>query len=220
MRLLGLLYAVINRICVWFLTQTDPIRREPEGLGANTLRALGWGAVASLAGGLVFSVVMVEVGFLPTVANLVGGTSPWLGFAVHVAISTLIGMTYGILFRNEAPNFGSGIRLGSRVWLGLVVSRPPDFAPGAPWRSSDVDHEGSSPFLAFSCRSPVLRRGNCSCFSAPGTPPREMAPDGSATALARAEPTETVRDRGARALAFRAGCRCAIANHTRVSAIG
>jgi hypothetical protein len=110
--LLGLLYAVINRIFVWFLTQTDPIRREPEGLGANTLRALGWGAVASLAGGLVFSAVMVEVGFLPTVASLVGGTSLWLGFAVHVAISTLIGMTYGILFRNEAPNFGSGIAWG------------------------------------------------------------------------------------------------------------
>lgn len=116
--LLGLLYAVIDRVCVWFLTQTDPIRREPEGLGATTLRALGWGAAASLAGGLVFSAVMVEVGFFPTVASLVGGTSPWLGFAVHVAISTLIGMTYGILFRNEAPNFGSGIAWG--LVYGLV----------------------------------------------------------------------------------------------------
>lgn len=116
--LTGLLYAAIDRACVWFLTETDPIRREPEGLGAITLRTLGWGAVASLAGGLVFSVVMVEVGFLPTVAGLVGGTSPWLGFAVHVAISTLIGMTYGILFRREASNFGSGMAWG--LVYGLV----------------------------------------------------------------------------------------------------
>jgi len=116
--LLGILYAAIDRVCVWFFTQTDPIRREPEGLGAATLRSLGWGAAASVAGGLVFSVVMVEVGFLPTVASLVGGTSPWVGFAVHVSISTLIGMSYGILFRNEAPNFGSGIAWG--LVYGLV----------------------------------------------------------------------------------------------------
>jgi len=139
--LLGLLYGVINRICVWFLTQTDPIRREPEGLGANTLRALGWGAVASLAGGLVFSVVMVEVGFLPTVASLVGGTSPRLGFAVHVAISTLIGMTYGILFRSEAPNFGSGIAWGlvyGLVWwfLGPLTLLPVILGGSVTWTTN------------------------------------------------------------------------------------
>jgi hypothetical protein len=116
--LVGLLYAIIDRVCVWFLTETDPIRREPEGLGGITLRALGWGAAASVAGGLVFSVVMAAVGFLPTVASLVGGASPFLGFAVHLVISTLIGMTYGILFRHEAPNFGSGIAWG--LVYGLV----------------------------------------------------------------------------------------------------
>lgn len=116
--LLGLLYTLIDRTLSWFLTQTDPIRREPEGPGTTTLRSLGWGAAASVVGGLVFSVVMVEVGFLPTVASLVGGTSPWLGFAVHLAISTLIGMTYGILFRNEALSFGAGISWG--LVYGLV----------------------------------------------------------------------------------------------------
>lgn len=136
--LLGLWYAVIDRACVWFLTETDPIRREPEGLGATTLRALGWGAAASVAGGLVFSVVMVEVGFLPTVASLVGGTSPWLGFAVHAAISTLIGMTYGILFRNEAPNFGSGIAWGlvyGLVWwfLGPLTLLPALLGGAVSW---------------------------------------------------------------------------------------
>jgi hypothetical protein len=139
--LLGFLYAVINRACVWFLTETDPIRREPEGLGATTLRSLGWGAAASVAGGLVFSVVMVEVGFLPTVASLVGGTSPWLGFAVHVAISTLIGMTYGILFRNEAPNFGSGIAWGlvyGLVWwfLGPLTLLPVLLGGSVTWTTN------------------------------------------------------------------------------------
>ena len=136
--LLGILYAVIDRVCVWFLTDTDPIRREPEGLGTTTLRSLGWGAAASVAGGLVFSVVMVEVGFLPIVANLVGGTSPWLGFAVHVTISTLIGMTYGILFRDEAPNFGAGIAWGlvyGLVWwfLGPLTLLPVLLSGSVTW---------------------------------------------------------------------------------------
>jgi uncharacterized membrane protein YagU involved in acid resistance len=73
---------------------------------------LGWGAVASLAGGLLFSLVMLVTGVLPQIANLVGGSSPVLGFVVHMGISTLIGMSYGVLFAYEAPDFGSGIAWG------------------------------------------------------------------------------------------------------------
>src|ERR1700733_3374658 len=108
--------------------------------------------------------------------------------------------------------------LGSRVWVGLVVSWTTDFAPGAPWRAGDVDHEGGPPFLAFSGRSPVVWRRDCRCFSAPRTFPREMAPDGPATARARTQPTETFWHRRTRALAFRAGCRRVIADHARMSA--
>src|SRR5271168_240797 len=101
---------------------------------------------------------------------------------------------------NSIPQRGAQFwlrhRLGAGVWLGLVVSRTTDLAPGAPWRFGDLDHDGSTPFLAFSCRSPVLRCRNSSCFSAPGTPPREMAPDGSATVCARTEPAQTFRDCG------------------------
>jgi hypothetical protein len=42
----------------------------------------------------------------------VGGSSAMLGFAVHLGISALIGMSYGVLFRHEAPDFGSGIAWG------------------------------------------------------------------------------------------------------------
>jgi hypothetical protein len=84
---------------------------------------------------------MVEVGFLPTVASLVGGTSPWLGFAVHAAISTLIGMSYGILFRHEAPNFGSGIAWGlvyGLVWwfLGPLTLLPVLLGGSVTWTTN------------------------------------------------------------------------------------
>ncbi|CAA9492580.1 MAG: hypothetical protein AVDCRST_MAG05-1971 [uncultured Rubrobacteraceae bacterium] len=116
--LLGLVYAALDRLWVGFFYESDPINREVEGPGTRTLRSLGWGAVASLAGGLLFSLVMVATGVLPQVANLVGGSSPVLGFVVHMGISTLIGMSYGVLFGHEAPDLGSGIAWGLTYGLG------------------------------------------------------------------------------------------------------
>ena len=95
-----------------FFHDSDPINREVEGPGTRTLRSLGWGAAASLTGGLLFSLVMVATGVLPQIANLVGSSSPVLGFVVHMGISTLIGMSYGVLFAHEAPDFGSAHSLG------------------------------------------------------------------------------------------------------------
>ena len=110
--LLGLVYAALDRLWVGFFYESDPINREVEGPGTRTLHSLGWGAAASLAGGLLFSVVMVTTGVLPQIANLVGGSSPVLGFVVHMVISTLIGMSYGVLFGYEASDFGSGMAWG------------------------------------------------------------------------------------------------------------
>lgn len=110
--IVGLLYAVVDRLWVAFFTESDPIHREPEGPGIFVLHSLQWGAVASLVGGLLFSLVMLVTGVLPTVASLVGGSSAFLGFVVHMVISALIGMSYGVLFQHEAPNFGSGIAWG------------------------------------------------------------------------------------------------------------
>ena len=116
--LLGIVYAALDRLWIGFFIESDPINREVEGPGTTTLRALGWGVVASLAGGLLFSLVMVATGALPRVAAIVGGSSPALGFVIHLVISALIGMSYGVLFRHEAPNIGSGIAWG--LLYGLV----------------------------------------------------------------------------------------------------
>ena len=116
--LVGLVYATFDRLWVGFFTETDPINREPEGAGTRTLQSLGWGAVAGLAGGLPFSVVMLATGFLPQVAMLIGTSSPLAGFIVHFAISALIGMSFGLLFQHEAPNLVSGVAWG--LTYGLV----------------------------------------------------------------------------------------------------
>lgn len=110
--LAGLIYALLDRLWVGFFVDSDPINRAVEGPGVRTLHSLGWGAAASLAGGLLFSLVMLATGALPRVAGIVGGSAPLLGFLVHLVISALIGMSYGVLFQHEAPDPGSGVAWG------------------------------------------------------------------------------------------------------------
>ncbi|NIO09224.1 MAG: hypothetical protein GTO40_14925 [Deltaproteobacteria bacterium] len=116
--IVGLVYAALDRLWVSFFTESDPINREPEGPGSRFIYTLQWSAVASITGGLLFTVVMVATGALPNVASLVGGSTHAMGFIVHMGISVLVGMSYGILFLHEAPNFGSGVTWG--LLYGLI----------------------------------------------------------------------------------------------------
>jgi uncharacterized membrane protein YagU involved in acid resistance len=110
--IVGLIYAILDKLWLGLFKNSDPINREAEGPGSRFLYSLKWGAAASLGGGFLFSLVMMAIGFLPKVAGLVGGSSPALGFVVHMLISAMIGMSYGLLFRHEAPDFGSGMAWG------------------------------------------------------------------------------------------------------------
>jgi uncharacterized membrane protein YagU involved in acid resistance len=127
--LVGLIYAALDRLWVVFFIESDPLNREPEGAGARTLRSLGWGAVASLVGGVFFSLVMASTGALSRIASLVGGTSPLLGFLVHLVISAPIGMSYGVLFQRESPTVGAGVVWGMLYGLVWWFLGPLTFLP-------------------------------------------------------------------------------------------
>ncbi len=127
--LLGRSYAGVDRMWVRFFTESDPIQREPEGPATRFLVSLRWGALASLAGGLLFSLVMLATGALPRVAGLVGGSSPVLGFAVHMGISALVGIGYGELFRHEAANLGSAVVWGILYGFIWWILGPMTFMP-------------------------------------------------------------------------------------------
>src|SRR5262249_56904896 len=70
--IVGLIYATVDRLWIAFLKGSDPINREPEGPGARVIYSLSHGAVASVAGGLLFSIVLVFICALPLGATLVG----------------------------------------------------------------------------------------------------------------------------------------------------
>lgn len=77
-------------------------------------RRLIWGAVAGVAGGIVMSVPLGMVGMLPMIAGLVGSGSAVVGAIVHLAISAIIGATYGLLLGASADRYATG------WWIGLV----------------------------------------------------------------------------------------------------
>lgn len=115
---------------------------DEEGLGTEGLRAVGRGAVAGLLGGLIFTVVMVQIGFLPTVARLIGSRSPTAGFVTHLVIADLIGASYGLLFRRQSYDLGSalgwGVSYGIFWWvlgpltlLPMLLGAPPQWSPEA-----------------------------------------------------------------------------------------
>ncbi len=99
--LLALLYQWLD-LSVKLLLSDEIGNHQDEGIGALGLRALGRGALAGIIGGLVFTLVMIQVGFLPKVASLIEADSPLTGFFVHLVISILIGVSYGILFRKQS----------------------------------------------------------------------------------------------------------------------
>lgn len=92
---------------------TDDVRALPlEPPGQRGLRATGYGILAGVVGGLLFTVVMVGVGALPRVAEMVGSHAPAVGLTLHLLISAAIGISYAVVFRRTAFDVLSGIGWG------------------------------------------------------------------------------------------------------------
>jgi uncharacterized membrane protein YagU involved in acid resistance len=110
--MVGLIYALINKLWQVLFIDSDPLNRTVEGAGARGLRGIIMGQAGGVIGGLLFTIVMVGIGALPRVASLVGGQSALAGFIVHLIISVIIGSSYGLLFEREAYSYGSGLAWG------------------------------------------------------------------------------------------------------------
>jgi hypothetical protein len=140
----GLVYAVTDRLWLGFFYDADPIHREVEGPGVRLLNALAWGAAASLVGGTLFGLLLAFSGGLHQVVRLAGGESPFAAFLVHLLISALIGMSYGVFFRREAPtslaSVGWGLLYGLVWWyLGPLTLLPIFLGERGLWTTAEAD---------------------------------------------------------------------------------
>lgn len=139
--LLGIVYAFLDRVWVRLFIQSDPLNREPEGLGLHFLRSVQWGALAGLTGGVVSIPVMAATGILPKIAGLDTSFGGFRGILLHLVMSTFIGMTYGLLFRNESPSIGLGVPWGflfGVIWwyVGPLTLLPLVLTGVYDWRAS------------------------------------------------------------------------------------
>jgi uncharacterized membrane protein YagU involved in acid resistance len=132
---LGLGYHALSRL-IRSLFSDDVRRLAHEGAGTEGLQAVGRGALAGLVGGLLFTLIMVQIDFLPTVARLVGSDSKLTGFVVHLLIADLIGASYGLLFRRRSFDAGSalgwGVAYGFCWWILGALTLLPVFLGGSP----------------------------------------------------------------------------------------
>jgi hypothetical protein len=139
--ILGIAYAAIDRSWVKLFIESDPLNREPEGPGLLVLHSLGWGALGGLAGGLVSSPVMIAAGVLPKIAGLDTPLSIFRALLLHLLVSALIGMTFGVLFRRESSSIGLGVMWGwlfGVIWwyLGPMTFLPLLLTGEIDWRAS------------------------------------------------------------------------------------
>ncbi len=109
-----------------FNTVTRPSRVLTAPLGTRALA----GVLGGLAGGIVFGLMMAMMGMLPMLASMVGSSSAWVGFAVHLMISVAIGLGLTLLFGNWLlAGYGRGALVGlayGAIWwvLGPLLMMP------------------------------------------------------------------------------------------------
>jgi uncharacterized membrane protein YagU involved in acid resistance len=87
------------------------------------------GAIAGLAGGVVFGIMMAMQGMLPMVGMLIRQESAVVGFMVHMLISAFIGAVYGIVisrFDLSSRTAVLGGVVNGIVWwvLGALILMP------------------------------------------------------------------------------------------------
>ena len=137
--IIGVVYATVDRLWVRLFVESDPIRREAEGPGLRTIYSLGWGALAGLAGGAVSAPIMVTTGVISKLAGLDSELSLVRALALHLLVSAAIGMSYGLLFRQEGLGIGRGVSWGwvfGLIWwyLGPMTLLPLIRTGEADWR--------------------------------------------------------------------------------------
>ncbi|MFI5716151.1 hypothetical protein [Nocardia sp. NPDC051750] len=134
---LGVIDGIVRR------TLSDDVRvAQADRLAGGSIVPVLHGVLAGLAGGVVFTGVMVAVGFLPRVAALVASGSVVVGLLVHLVISVFIGITYAVFFRGRSFDAASGVGwgvsygflwwvLGNLTLLPLLLGSAPDWSASA-----------------------------------------------------------------------------------------
>jgi uncharacterized membrane protein YagU involved in acid resistance len=100
-----------------------------QKISASPIKLATSGAIAGLAGGVVFGMMMAMMGMLPMVGMLIRQENAVIGFIVHMVISAFIGAVYGLVAGRFALNTTTALvggMINGIVWwvLGALVLMP------------------------------------------------------------------------------------------------
>lgn len=105
----------------------SPKEQTSETIPASVIGSVRTGALAGLAGGAAFGVLMAMMGMLPLVGMLTGQNNALVGLVVHLVISATFGAIYGIAAQRWSAGWLAtsiaGVMYGSFWWVvgGLIL---------------------------------------------------------------------------------------------------
>jgi uncharacterized membrane protein YagU involved in acid resistance len=84
------------------------------------------GILAGLAGGIIFGILMQMMGMMTMLAGIMGSKSDVVGWMMHLMISAIFGLIYGVLaFKISSKWAVSGLVYGMILWVaGPLVMMP------------------------------------------------------------------------------------------------
>src|SRR4029453_16463349 len=137
-------------------------------------------------GGLAFGAAMAQLGVLPTVASLVGLGSSHVGFAVHMAISAVVGAGFGLMVRRMRCGPSETVFLGAAygaLWwcIGPLTLLPLALGQAPAWDVAGAQREFPSLVgpLLFGIGTALV----FVVLHGPGDPGRARNPAGAGTLL-------------------------------------
>ncbi len=103
--------------------------QSTSSAGSLSVGGVAKGAVAGVAGGLVFGMMMQLMGMIAMIAMMVGSESVAVGWLLHLGISAFIGGSFAVLVGGRLTGFGPGLLYGigyGIVWwvLGALIAMP------------------------------------------------------------------------------------------------
>ncbi len=76
-------------------------------------KSIQHGALAGIAGGIVFGAMMGMMGMLPMIGQMAGSPTASAGFFVHLIISAFIGGSFALIFQSRVKGSTAGLGYGA-----------------------------------------------------------------------------------------------------------
>lgn len=92
------------------------------------------GIISSLIGGIVFGVLMTMMGMMSMIAGMVGSTSIAVGWIIHLMISGVFGLIFGLIVGDKKQPIGLGVIYGFVLWFLFPFILMPLMMGGSPFQ--------------------------------------------------------------------------------------